>query len=149
VTAARLAARCVELLGTVDGPIAIDAPVAIRTALAARLPVASDLESAAAAVCVFLGEPIALLARGARLRVLAARMPIDAPLVVIDHNQPRTWWRRAVGAVVLMASGRMPSRARHPVAREVHDHGFVVERLRLAAGERVQLVLARGRPGSP
>ena len=34
----------------------------------------------------------------ARLR---ARLPDGAPLVLIDHNQPRAWWRRLLGVVVL------------------------------------------------
>jgi hypothetical protein len=83
--------------------------------------------------------------RRARLDALAARLPGGAPLVVVDHNQPRTWWRRTLGVAGLAVRGLGASRARHPVAREVHERGFAVERLRLACGERVQLVLARRR----
>jgi hypothetical protein len=60
----------------------------------------------------------------------------------IDHNQPRLAWRRVV-AVALALRGLGPGRARHPVAREIRDHGFTIECLRLDDGERVQLVLAR------
>jgi hypothetical protein len=70
---------------------------------------------------------------------------VGGALVVVDHNQPRACWRRVVGTALLAARGIPPARARHPVAREVAAHGFAVERLRLAAGERVQLVLARRR----
>ena len=60
-----------------------------------------------------------------------------------DHNQPRVLWRRGLGIVVLAAARFPPSRARYPAARELAALGFAVERLRLACGERVQLVLAR------
>jgi hypothetical protein len=51
----------------------------------------------------------------------------------------------AAGGGALPAPGRglRPSRARYPAARELAALGFAVERLRLACGERVQLVVAR------
>jgi hypothetical protein len=143
VRAARLAARCVELLGPVDGLVAVDAPPALRGALRARLAIADDGARAAAAVCVFLGEGARPAARRARLDALAARLPPSASVVVVDHNQPRAPWRRALGALLLVGRGHPPSRARYPVARELRDHGFSIERLGFADGERVQLVLGR------
>ena len=143
MTAARLAARCVELLGGVEGPVDLGAAGALAAALAARVRVARDGDVAAAAVCDF--RDVLERSRLAGLAAVAARLPAGAPLVVVDHNHPRDWWRRGVGAALLVARGLPPARARHPVAREAAEHGFAIERLRLAAGERVQLVLARRR----
>jgi len=145
VTAARLAARCVELLGAVDGPVAVVARRRVRAALAAQLRLADDGAPAPAALCVFLGESVDCDTRRTRLDGLAARVPPGAPLVAVDHNQPRARWRRLPGALVLLTRGQSPARARHPVARELQTCGFTIERLRLASGERVQLVLARRR----
>jgi hypothetical protein len=117
----------------------------VRAALAARLRLADDGAPATAALCVFLDEPVDSDTRRSRLDALATRVPPGAPLVAVDHNQPRVWWRRLLGALVLLARGQPPARARHPVARELQARGFTVERLRLASGERVQLVLARKR----
>jgi hypothetical protein len=143
VTAARLAAQCVELLGPTDGPVAVVTSAELRAALAGRLRVARDDEAPVAAVCAFLGEGAEPATRQRRLAALAARLPVGAPVVVVDHNQPRAWWRRAT-AVPLLAFRRFaPSRARYPVAGELRDHGFTIERLRFAAGERVQLVVGR------
>jgi hypothetical protein len=147
VTSARLAARCVELLGAIEGPVDLGGAGALATVLAARVRAARDGEPAAAAVCVFLDEGVDPVARRTRLAALAARLPEDAPLVAVDHNQPRVWWRRALGALVLVARGHAPARARHPVAREVQAAGFAVERLCLADGERIQLVVGRRRAG--
>lgn len=145
MTAERLAARCLDLLGPLDGPIAVVAPPRVRAALARRVGLAQEGSTAHGAVCVFLGEPADPDARQARLDALGARLASGAPLVVADHNQPRAWWRRLLGTIWLAARGLPPRRARHPVAREVHGRGFEVVRLGLAAGERVQLVLARRR----
>src|SRR5207253_1017999 len=82
----------------------------------------------------------------AMLAALRNRLPAGAPLVLLDHSQPRALWRRAVGILVLAARGLAPSRARYPAARELAAIGFAVERLRLACGERVQMVVARRRP---
>jgi hypothetical protein len=131
VTRARLVAEALALLGPVDGPVAI--------VERGRVTGVRDGETAAATVCVFLGEPADAAARRVRLDAAAPR------LVVVDHNLPRAWWRRAVGWAALVLRGVGPARAAYPVAREVRDRGFLVERLRLAAGERVQLVVARRR----
>ena len=143
MTPARLAARCVELLGRVDGPVAVTAPPRVTRAFEARVAVANGDGAVAGAVCVLLGARVDPAARAATWRTIAARLAAGAPLVVVDHNQPRVAWRRVAGAIALALRGFAPSRARHPVAREVRDHGFTIERLRLADGERVQLVLAR------
>jgi len=144
VTAARLAARCVELLDGVGGPIAVSAPPDVAAAVAALVPIAHD-GAVAGAVYVLLGTRIDEPARAAAWDALAARLASGAPVVVVDHNQPRKLARRALGLLVLAAQGLPPERARHPVAQEVNGHGFTIERLCLEDGERVQIVLARRR----
>ena len=139
---ARLAAQALELLGAVDGPLVV---AGTRGGLGPGVRLARDGEAAAGAICWFLGEPADAAARGTRLVATTARLAPGAPFVVVDHNQPRAWWRRIVGWGALALRGLVPSRARYPVAREVRDHGFAIERLRFADGERVQLVLARRR----
>ena len=145
MTPARLAARCVELLDGVSGPIAVSAPPDVAHAIAMRLRIGGEDEVIAGAVCVLLGEAVDEGVRAKTWTRLAARLAADAPLVVADHNQPRTAWRRFVGALALMLAGQSPARARHPTAREVQAHGFTIERLRLDDGERVQLMIARRR----
>ena len=140
-----VAATCATLLAGVDGPVRVDGPggAALAPALAPRLRVVGGGAPAAAAVVSFLGAPVVAAQRAALLDAVRAALPAGAPLVVVDHNQPRTWARRLIGAALLVARGMAPSRARHPTARELAGRGFAVERLRLAAGERVQLVVAR------
>jgi hypothetical protein len=77
---------------------------------------------------------------------LHERLRDGATLLVVDHNQPRAWWQRWIGWVVLGLRGHGPARARRPTAVEVQAAGYAIERLRLAAGERVQLVVARRDP---
>ena len=142
---ARLAARALALLGPVTGPVAVVAPRAGRlaAALAAQTACASDSAPPAAGIVSFLGAPAHPADRQAALRLLARRLPAGAPLVLVDHNQPRVLWRRGLGILALAVARCAPSRARYPAARELAALGFAVERLRLACGERVQLVLAR------
>ena len=140
---ARLAARCVELLGSTSEPVAIATSASLRAALADRVRVAGDDEAPASAVCIFVGEGADPVARRARLAALAAQLPTGAPVVVVDHNQPRSFWRRAGGVAMLALRGLPPSRARYPVAQELQAQGFVIERMRFYAGERVQLVVGR------
>ena len=142
---ARLAAHVLALLGPVAGPVAVVAPRAGRlaAALAAATALESDGARPAAAIVSFLGAPAHPADRQAALRALARRLPAGAPLVLVDHNQPRVLWRRGLGILALAAARCAPSRARYPAARELAALGFAVERLRLACGERVQLVLAR------
>jgi hypothetical protein len=147
VRPARLAAECLALLGPVPGPVALTVPRARRlaAALAARVRRASEGEAPAGAVVAFLGDSARPAERQLALRVLQRRLPAGAPLVLLDHSQPRAWWRRGVGLLGLVAAGLGPARARYPAARELAALGFAVERLRLARGERVQLVVARRR----
>jgi len=144
VNAARLAARCAALLGSVPGPVAIVAPHAPRlaAALAQRLGAAAA-EGPAAAVVVFLRSPARPHERQALLAELRRRLPPGAPLVLVDHSQPRARWRRLGARVALALRGLPAARARYPAARELAALGFAVERLRLGCGERVQLVAAR------
>jgi len=72
----------------------------------------------------------------------------EGTLVVVDHNRPRRSWaafRALVGGP--RAPGIwLPTRWRrlaHPTAREVQGAGFRVDRLRFAAGERLQIVIAK------
>jgi hypothetical protein len=79
---------------------------------------------------------------------LAAALGPGGVLVVADHNRPRGL-PAAVWAVVASPAvpGRTPARRwrrlARPTAREVQAAGFTVERLRLVAGERVQVIVAR------
>jgi SAM-dependent methyltransferase len=88
---------------------------------------------------------------GARVALLAELARVCVPggvLVAVDHNRPR---RRAAAFVAVVAPPRPPGRTpaarwrrlAYPAAREVWAAGFTIERLRLAAGERVQVVFAR------
>jgi hypothetical protein len=140
VTDGRLVTQATALLGD-GGPIVVEPP-AWAARVAATRAVAAPTDAATGALVSFLGARLDAAARTARLDALAARLPSGAPLVVVDHNQPRTWAGRLVGTLVLAVRGFAPARARHPVAREVDAHGFAVERLSLARGERVQLVRA-------
>jgi len=145
VRAARLAARALALLGPVTGPVAVVSPHSpkLAAALAARLPPLAAGEPPAAAVVVFLGAPARPVDRQQALRAVQTRLPAEAVLVLVDHNQPRAWWRRMLAWPGLAAAGLDARRARYPAARELAALGFTVDRLRLACGERVQLVVAR------
>jgi len=148
VSLARLAARCLALLGPrAAGPVAVAGPrtAPLAAALAARVRLARDDETPAAAVVVFLGAPARPAARQACLRAVERRLPAGAPLVLLDHNQPRAPWRRLLAALGLVAAGLGPARGRYPAARELAALGYAIERLGLACGERAQLVLARRR----
>ena len=143
-----LAARSLELLGPVEGRVAVLGcrPRRLAAALEERVPLAAADEAAAAAVITFLGASAVPAERQALLASLAGQLQAGAPVVLLDHNQPRTWWRRALGVATLALRGLGPARARYPAARELAALGLEVERLRLARGERVQLVAARWRP---
>jgi hypothetical protein len=143
----RHAARCVALLGHGPGPIVVVAPgaPALGEALGARFPLATDGAPGTAAVVCFAGTPADPSARQTTLRALDQRLPSGAPVVVVDHNQPRQPWRRILGALRLVAAGLTPARARYPTARELHALGFRIERLELSSGERFQFILARRR----
>jgi hypothetical protein len=142
-----LAARCLALLGPLDGRIAVVGPRAARVtaALPPGTPLAGGDEPPAAAIVTFLGARDGPTSRQASLASLRSRLAHGAPMVLVDHNQPRAWWRRVLGVVALAIRGFGPARARYPAARELAALGLDVERLRLACGERVQLVVARRR----
>ena len=145
-----LAARALELLGPFEGRVAVLGPHRGRlaAALGARVPLAGADEPAAAAVLTFLGAGAAAAERHALVASLGWRLPRGAPVVLVDHNQPRTWARRLLGIVALVLRGLGPARARYPAARELAALGLEVERLRLVCGERVQLVAARWEQGT-
>jgi len=148
VSRARLAAHALRLLGPVAGPVAVTAPRRLRAHLASRLVAARDGDVPVAALVAFLGSRARPAARQALLAAVRDRLPASAPVVLLDHGQPRALWRRVVGAAVLALRGFGPARARYPAARELAALGFAVERMCLACGERVQIVLARRRPPS-
>jgi hypothetical protein len=110
---------------------------------AAGRTVAGSADAPAAALVDFTGERGDGAARRRQLGAVHARLRPGAPVLLLDHNQPRQWWRRPVAAVLLVARGLRPGRGRHPAARELDAAGFCVQQLRLTAGERLQLVLAR------
>lgn len=105
------------------------------------------LPVAAATVVSLIGLD---LAPEDRCRVFASLAAAGAPgtvLVVVDHNRPRS---AAAALLALIAppwlqswsTARRWRRLAQPTAREVQSAGFRVDRLRLAAGERVQIVVA-------
>lgn len=143
MTGASLAARCLALLGPVDGPVVVCGPSAGGLAAALARQVDTAGESPAAAVVAFVGTAASAGDRQALLAALRRRLAPQAPVVLVDHNQPRRLLPRLLGAALLLARGLPPARARYPAARELQALGFAVERLRLADGERLQLVLAR------
>jgi hypothetical protein len=146
-----LAACSLELLGPLDGSVAVvgHRPRRLAAAIGAHVPIAAG-EAAAAAVVTFLGAGAAPAERQALMALLGRRLPAGAPVVLVDHNQPRTRWGRVLGIAALALRGLGPARARYPVARELAALGLRVERLRLVCGERIQLVAARwGRGTAP
>lgn len=145
MTASRLAAACVDLLGEVPGPVAVVAPdaPAVAAALRAQVATAADSDAPTAAIVVFVGERGAGAVRAGFLRRLHARLPAGAIVALADHNQPRGSGRRGLNALALRLRGMAGDRARYPAARELQDCGFVVECLRLDPGESLQLVRAR------
>ena len=140
------AETALALLGPVDGAVVVAEP---GTWWAARLRVAglrvADLNEpvVAAALVSFVGARTPPALRRRTLDALRVRLVPAAPIVLIDHNQPRQWWRRPLAALGLAVRGLPPSRGRYPAARELDGAGFRVDRLRLTAGERLQVVLAR------
>ena len=140
-----LCALALSLLGVPAGPVlAVGADAAAwRRALrdAGRL-VADDTGPAAGAIVTFVGERTDAGVRRGRLAAVRARLAAGAPLVLVDHNRPRQWWRRPLAALALLRRGLPPSRAAYPAARELEAAGFRVVTLRLATGERRQVVRA-------
>jgi hypothetical protein len=100
-----------------------------------------------ALVVSMVGRPAPSAERRPVLAELASRFAANGRLIVVDHNRPRRV------AAALAAAARPPwvpgwspaarwRRLAHPTAREVQGAGFCVDRLRLVAGERVQVVIA-------
>ena len=113
--------------------------------------IARELGGAARAVTVsFVGRTTSVEARRRTIADAAGGLDTDGTLVVVDHNRPR---RRLAALAALVRAPWIPGvtpgarwrRQARPTARELQDAGFRVERLRLAAGERVQVVFARKR----
>jgi hypothetical protein len=151
VTPGGLVAPVVAMLPPDGGTVAVagaDA-AAWRAALeAAGWRVVPD-GGVAAAVVSFLGERGDAGARAALLGRVRARLSPAGWLVVVDHNRPRRPSARLLALPGLWARGLPAARASYPTAREIATCGFVVTRLGLAAGERVQVVLARPRAAAP
>jgi hypothetical protein len=148
VTPQRLADPCRALLRFGDGPVLVEGPnaAAWREALAAGGTGVVTAGPARAAVIVLLGEPGDPAGRARLLAAVANRLVPGAPVVLVDHNQPRAPWRRVPAGLALLARGLPPRRACYPAARELAAAGFTIDCLRLAAGERVQLVRAHRTP---
>jgi len=122
------------------------------TRLAARAPLVLPMAdgSVGALTLWLLGERGAAEVRAALLGELARVCAPGGVLVAVDHNRPRQRWAalRAVVAAPRPAGATPASRWRrlaYQTAREIRAAGFVIERLRLAAGERVQVVWGRRR----
>lgn len=142
-----------ELAASPDVIVAVDDGGLVFTAAPGdggrRVPVALPFAPGAIATLAvsFVGDASTPHARRALLDQACRAVRPGGTLVVIDHNRPR---RRLAALVALARSPRLrgsPSarwrRQGHPVAREARDCGLTVERLRLAVGERVQIVIAR------
>jgi hypothetical protein len=118
-----------------EPPAATDATTVADASIAwMALWLVGDASSSATRTAVF-ADAVRMLAPG-------------ATLIVVDHNRPRQF-PAAVAAVVRAPRppGRSPAarwrRLARATAQEVRAAGLAVERLRLAAGERIQVVVAR------
>ena len=117
---------------------------------------AADLPRAYAPVVLSaVGHAIDADERRQVLETLAATFSEGHTLVVVDHNRPRRFGAALAAAIGAPAvPGGSPAarwrRLADPVARAVQSAGFRVDRLRLVAGERVQVVIAtRTRAAAP
>ncbi|MCC6767000.1 MAG: hypothetical protein IT293_20280 [Deltaproteobacteria bacterium] len=108
---------------------------------------ASRVDSATPLVVSVVGHAPSPQERAEVLGALAARTPAGTRLVVVDHNRPR---RLAAALRALLGPPRVRGgspavrwrRLADPTARATQAAGFRVDRLRLVADERVQVVLA-------
>lgn len=104
-------------------------------------------DPASPVIVTVVGHAPAPEARARVLAELAARAPAGSRLVVVDHNRPR---RLAAALLAVVGPPRVPGRTpaarwrrlADPTARAVQGAGFSVDRLRLVADERVQVVFA-------
>jgi len=95
----------------------------------------------------FVGDASRPDVRRALLGEVARVLAPGAVLAVIDHNRPR---RRAAALAATIRPPRPRPRSvrgawrrlAYPTAREVSASGFIIDRLSLVAGERVQVVVA-------
>jgi hypothetical protein len=98
-----------------------------------------------------VGHPAPAEERHAVLRDVVLGLAGNGGVVVVDHNRPRRLFA-ALAAVVGTprvpgwSPGRRWRRLAHPTARAVQGAGLRVDRLRLVAGERVQIVVATRAP---
>jgi SAM-dependent methyltransferase len=148
IATARVASRPTERAAGVGARVLLlDDPAAGAGADARRLrergaPVA---EASLDALVVWFAATSPAPAR--RVEVLAEARRVlrsDGVLIVVDHNRPRTWWRRLRNTIWCLRQGVDPlRRPTYPVAREVLAAGFEDVALRLACAERIQLVRGR------
>jgi hypothetical protein len=118
--------------------------VEIGAAVPALLPVAMPL------VLSLVGHVAPETERTRTLAELVRLLGPDATLVVVDHNRPRRSW---AACRALVGPPRVPGlwpatrwrRLAQTTARAVQRAGFTVDRLRFAARERVQIVIATRR----
>ena len=127
------------------GPGLAPDPAGARITADAALPFADA--SVGWLVLSFLGDASAGRRRAAVLADVARVTTRSATIVVVDHNRPR----RLLDALVAVVRQPRPPLVRawhrlaYPTARELRAAGFVVDRLRLAMGERIQVVVAHRR----
>ncbi len=134
LTVANGAVEFASAFGASARRLHVPAPLAAGTIGSAALSLVGDASSAET-----------------RRRILADVLEAVRPggvVAVVDHNRPR---RTLQAAAALLRRPRVPGvtpaarwrRAARSVARELQAAGATVERLRLAAGERLQIVVAR------
>jgi hypothetical protein len=138
-----VAARVAALVGE-RRTVVLSCPAAagVAAALARAAIRVADHEPARAGVIVLLGTPADPAYRQRLVADTLRRLPASAPVVVVDHSQPRRTWPRLRAFAALLARGLPPSRGRYPAARELQALGLQVDRLELATAEAVQLILA-------
>jgi hypothetical protein len=138
----------VVALRSVDAAAALSDGIA-RIPLGATPPALPLADGSVASLTLWLlGERGDPALRAALFAELARVCAPDGVLVAVDHNRPR---RRSAALLALVVAphpaGSSPAsrwrRLAYPTARDAQAAGFTVERLRLAAGERVQVVWAR------
>jgi len=126
-------------------------PVRSARCLPEVLPLASGALPAVAVS--FVGHAPGPVERRALLAEAHRALAADGVLALLDHSRPR---RRLVALAALVRrpfiAGATPGarwrRLAYPAAREVQAAGFTVRRLRLVAGERLQVVVAAKSPSS-